>query len=135
MRRHRLCRSNRVYRLDGGLAPPLRVHEQRVYTLTSYAWDWGGHVRARDWTALIKAGGHLQAVLKIAATVGQNLWHVGAHNAGVPVEEMLAAGWPLLNRTRLSQTKLSQDIGRKDKTTARRQRSQPPLPSAPMTKR
>lgn len=48
-------------------------------------------VQARDWTGLIKAGGHLQAVLKIAATVGQNLWHVGAHNAGVPVEEMLAA--------------------------------------------
>jgi protocatechuate 4,5-dioxygenase alpha chain len=48
-------------------------------------------VRARDWTGLIKAGGHLQAVLKIAATVGQNLWYIGAHNAGVPVDEMLAA--------------------------------------------
>jgi protocatechuate 4,5-dioxygenase, alpha chain len=48
-------------------------------------------VRARDWTGLIKAGGHLQAVLKIAATVGQNLWHIGAHNAGVPVGDMLAA--------------------------------------------
>jgi protocatechuate 4,5-dioxygenase alpha chain len=48
-------------------------------------------VRARDWTGLIKAGGHLQAVLKIAATVGQNLWYIGAHNAGVPVEDMLAA--------------------------------------------
>ena len=48
-------------------------------------------VRARDWTGLIKAGGHLQAILKIAATVGQNLWYIGAHNAGVPMEEMLAA--------------------------------------------
>ncbi|HWM47031.1 MAG TPA: hypothetical protein VNR11_08975 [Xanthobacteraceae bacterium] len=48
-------------------------------------------VRARDWTGLIAAGGHLQAILKIAATVGQNLWHIGAHNAGVPVEELLAA--------------------------------------------
>ncbi len=48
-------------------------------------------VQARDWTGLIKSGGHLQAVLKIAATVGENLWHVGAHNVGVPVEEMLAA--------------------------------------------
>src|SRR3954451_15290729 len=48
-------------------------------------------VRARDWTALITAGGHLQAVLKIAATVGQNLWHIGAHNAEVPVEEIIAA--------------------------------------------
>jgi len=48
-------------------------------------------VRVRDWTGLIAAGGHLQAILKIAATVGQNLWHIGAHNAGVPVEELLAA--------------------------------------------
>ena len=48
-------------------------------------------VQSRDWTGLIRAGGHLQAVLKIAATVGQNLWHIGAHNAGVPVEDLLAA--------------------------------------------
>ena len=48
-------------------------------------------VHARDWTGLIRAGGHLQAILKIAATVGENLWHVGAHNAGVSVEELLAA--------------------------------------------
>jgi protocatechuate 4,5-dioxygenase alpha chain len=48
-------------------------------------------VRARHWTGLIKAGGHLQAVLKIAATVGQNLWHIGAHNAGVPVDDLLEA--------------------------------------------
>jgi protocatechuate 4,5-dioxygenase alpha chain len=45
-------------------------------------------VRARDWTGLIEAGGHLQAMLKVAATVGQNLWHIGAHNAGLEVEEM-----------------------------------------------
>jgi protocatechuate 4,5-dioxygenase alpha chain len=48
-------------------------------------------VRARDWTGLLKAGGHLQAVLKIAATVGQNLWHIGAHNADLAVEDMIAA--------------------------------------------
>ena len=48
-------------------------------------------VQARDWTGLIRAGGHLQAILKVAVTVGENLWHVGAHNAGVPVEELLAA--------------------------------------------
>ena len=56
MRRHRLCRPNWVYRLAGGLAPPLRVHEQRVYTLTAYAWDWGGHVRARDTRFLVVDG-------------------------------------------------------------------------------
>jgi protocatechuate 4,5-dioxygenase, alpha chain len=48
-------------------------------------------VRARDWTGLLKAGGHLQAILKIAAAVGQNLWHIGAHNADLPVEDMIAA--------------------------------------------
>jgi protocatechuate 4,5-dioxygenase, alpha chain len=48
-------------------------------------------VRARDWTGLLRAGGHLQAMLKIAATVGQNLWHIGAHNADLAVEDMIAA--------------------------------------------
>ena len=47
-------------------------------------------VRARDWTGLLQAGGHLQAMLKVAATVGEGLWHIGAHNTGVPVEEMIA---------------------------------------------
>ncbi len=46
-------------------------------------------VRARDWTGLIKAGGHLQSMLKVAATVGQNLWHIGAHNAGMEVQELM----------------------------------------------
>lgn len=46
-------------------------------------------VKARDWTGLIAAGGHLQAMLKVAATLGQNLWHIGAHNAGLEVEEMM----------------------------------------------
>jgi len=46
-------------------------------------------VLARDWTGLIQAGGHLQAMLKVAATVGQNLWHIGAHNAGIEVDELI----------------------------------------------
>jgi protocatechuate 4,5-dioxygenase alpha chain len=46
-------------------------------------------VKARDWTGLLKAGGHLQAMLKVAATVGQNLWHIGAHNADMEVEELM----------------------------------------------
>ena len=45
----------------------------------------------RDWTALLQAGGHLQAILKIAATVGQHLWHIGAHNAGTDADTMRAA--------------------------------------------
>jgi len=46
-------------------------------------------VRDRDWTGLIQAGGHLQAMLKVAATVGQNLWHIGAHNSGMEVQELM----------------------------------------------
>ena len=48
-------------------------------------------VTDRDWTALLQAGGHLQAILKIAATVGQHLWHIGAHNAGTDAETMRTA--------------------------------------------
>jgi protocatechuate 4,5-dioxygenase alpha chain len=48
-------------------------------------------VHARDWTGLLRAGGHLQAILKIAAAVGENLWHIGAHNADLEVADMIAA--------------------------------------------
>ncbi|WP_017524441.1 hypothetical protein [Pusillimonas noertemannii] len=48
-------------------------------------------VLERDWSALLLAGGHLQAVLKVAATVGQSLWHIGAHNAQMDVERLKAA--------------------------------------------
>lgn len=46
-------------------------------------------VRARDWTGLLRGGGHLQAILKLAATVGQSLWDIGAHNAGIETGTML----------------------------------------------
>lgn len=45
-------------------------------------------VLARDWTGLIKAGGHLQSMLKVAATVGENLWNIGAHNSDMSAEEL-----------------------------------------------
>ena len=48
-------------------------------------------VEARDWTGLLRAGGHLQAILKLAAAVGQDLWAIGAHNAGMSVEEIIEA--------------------------------------------
>ncbi len=48
-------------------------------------------VGARDWTGLLRAGGHLQAVLKLAATVGEDLWSIGAHNAGCDREALIAA--------------------------------------------
>jgi protocatechuate 4,5-dioxygenase, alpha chain len=48
-------------------------------------------VGERDWTGLLRAGGHLQAVLKLAATVGEDLWSIGAHNAGCGREVLIAA--------------------------------------------
>jgi protocatechuate 4,5-dioxygenase alpha chain len=48
-------------------------------------------VQEHDWTGLLRAGGHLQAILKLAATVGQDLWSIGAHNAGCSREALIAA--------------------------------------------
>ena len=48
-------------------------------------------VGERDWTGLLRAGGHLQAVLKLAATVGEDLWSIGAHNVGCDREALIAA--------------------------------------------
>jgi protocatechuate 4,5-dioxygenase alpha chain len=48
-------------------------------------------VTERNWTGLLLAGGHLQAMLKLAATVGQDLWDIGAHNAGCDRGELIAA--------------------------------------------
>jgi protocatechuate 4,5-dioxygenase alpha chain len=48
-------------------------------------------VRARDWTGLLQAGGHLQAMLKLAATLGLNLYHIGAHNIGADAASLYAA--------------------------------------------
>ena len=48
-------------------------------------------VSERNWTGLLRAGTHLQAALKIAATVGQNLWAIGAHNTDSTLAEIIAA--------------------------------------------
>jgi protocatechuate 4,5-dioxygenase alpha chain len=48
-------------------------------------------VRSRDWTGLLKAGGHLQAVLKLAATLGLNIYDIGAHNVGTDARTLYAA--------------------------------------------
>lgn len=48
-------------------------------------------VTARDWTGLLKAGGHLQAILKIAATLGSDIWAIAAHNTGLSEAEIAEA--------------------------------------------
>lgn len=47
-------------------------------------------VMRRDWVALQRAGGHLQAILKIAATMGESLWHIGARHVGLSADELIA---------------------------------------------
>lgn len=47
-------------------------------------------VLRRDWVALQRAGGHLQAILKIAATMGDSLWHIGAHHLSLSAEQLIA---------------------------------------------
>ena len=49
-------------------------------------------VHRRDWTALLDAGGHLQAMLKLAVTMGDDLWHIGAHTVGCTRDELFDAG-------------------------------------------
>ncbi len=48
-------------------------------------------VRARDWAALIAAGGNIYLMLKIAGTVGQTLIQMGAQMRGETVEAFLAS--------------------------------------------
>lgn len=50
--------------------------------------EQAAQVRERDWTGLLRNGGHLQAILKLAATVGQSLWDIGAHNSGIGTDAM-----------------------------------------------
>lgn len=48
-------------------------------------------VQEHDWTGLLRVGGHLHAVLKLAAAVGQDLWSIGAHNVGCSRDALIAA--------------------------------------------
>ena len=47
-------------------------------------------VQARDWAALVTAGGNIYLLLKIAATVGQTLIQMGAQMRGETVEAFMA---------------------------------------------
>src|SRR5262245_35290673 len=47
-------------------------------------------VARRDWTGLIDAGGSIYVLLKIAATVGQNLLQIGAQMRGETLEQFMA---------------------------------------------
>jgi protocatechuate 4,5-dioxygenase alpha chain len=48
-------------------------------------------VLTRDWTGLMRAGGHLQVLLLIAHALGLTLWDIGAHNVGCEPSELIAS--------------------------------------------
>lgn len=62
---------------------------QDIYALSA---DEKAMVARRDWTGLLLAGGHLQALLKLAVTLSDNLWHIGAHTVGCSRDELFDAG-------------------------------------------
>lgn len=91
--------SSRGYRLNGfclSLKKPAN-REAFLADETGYVEQFGLSdaektlIATRDWTGLLQAGGHLQTILKLAATVGLNLYHIGAHNVGVDSDTMYAA--------------------------------------------
>jgi len=47
-------------------------------------------VARRDWTGLVDAGGSIYVLLKIAATVGQNLLQIGAQMRGETLDDFMA---------------------------------------------
>jgi protocatechuate 4,5-dioxygenase alpha chain len=46
-------------------------------------------VRARDWAAMIRHGGNIYLILKIAGTIGQNLLQMGAQMRGETLEAFM----------------------------------------------
>ena len=67
-----------------------RANEDAYMARFALAPDMTALVKERDWSALLRESCHLQCILKIAGTLGLNLWHVGAHHVGVSVDEMIA---------------------------------------------
>ena len=47
-------------------------------------------VRRRDWKGMIDAGGSIYLLIKIAGALGVTLQQVGAHTAGITLEEYMA---------------------------------------------
>jgi protocatechuate 4,5-dioxygenase, alpha chain len=47
-------------------------------------------VRRRDWKGIIAAGGNIYLIIKIAGALGIALYEVGAHTAGMSLEQFMA---------------------------------------------
>ena len=47
-------------------------------------------VRRRNWKGIIDAGGNIYLIIKIAGALGIGLYEVGAHTAGMTLEQFMA---------------------------------------------
>lgn len=47
-------------------------------------------IRRRDWKAMIKAGCSIYLLIKIAGALGVGLYDVGAHTAGMTLDQFMA---------------------------------------------
>ena len=47
-------------------------------------------VQRRDWKGIIAAGGNIYLIIKIAGALGIALYEVGAHTAGMSLEQFMA---------------------------------------------
>ena len=92
------ARSHQGYRINKlamSLTDPARREEFRAneraymakFGLTEREMDL---VARRDWTGLVDAGGSIYVLLKIAATVGQNLLQIGAQMRGETLDQFMA---------------------------------------------
>lgn len=89
-------RGQALNRFAASLRDPARraafaADEQGVMTASSVPGDVIAMVGQRDWTGLMRAGGHLQLLLLIAHSIGYTLWDLGAHNVGCDPAELIEA--------------------------------------------
>jgi protocatechuate 4,5-dioxygenase alpha chain len=85
----------RLNRMAMSLTDPAR-REAFVADEASFLRDMGltdaeaDLVRRRDWRGMIEAGGNIYLIIKIAGALGIGLYEVGAHTAGMTLEQFMA---------------------------------------------
>jgi len=84
----------RINKLAMSLTDPanresFRANEQAYMGYYGLSADEIDLVARRDWAGLIERGGNVYVLLKIAATVGQNLLQMGAQMRGETLDEFM----------------------------------------------
>ena len=91
--------SRRGYRLNrmamsltsAGNRERFKADEEGYMREAGLAADEIDLVRRRDWKAMLEHGGSIYLIIKIAGAIGQTIQQVGAHTAGITVEQFLAS--------------------------------------------